>query len=72
MDDLCVEWRSLAAKVNYQAKNSSGAAADWSEAIEWRFGMQDAIDRGVYGCQDHARLSKKACFHLIGLSYRFG
>lgn len=44
VDDLCVRQLSTNAKTNYQAKNSSGAAADWTQEMQERFEMQRRID----------------------------
>lgn len=45
VDDLCVRIENEA-KVNYQAKNSSGAAAAWDDEIEERFERQQTMDLG--------------------------
>lgn len=36
-------------KINYQAKNSSGAAADWTESMKERFAKQQVIDSEFHG-----------------------
>ncbi|QBC43834.1 hypothetical protein [Iodobacter fluviatilis] len=44
VDDLCVRQISIRAKTNYQAKNSSGAPANWDAEMEERFRRQLEID----------------------------
>ncbi len=44
VDDLCIRDDSFLSKTNYQAKNSAGAAADWTDDITNRFMMQKHID----------------------------
>jgi len=44
VDDLCIRQISTSKKINYQAKNSSGAAANWNDALEKRFEWQREID----------------------------
>lgn len=48
VDDLCVKQLSSLTKTNYQAKNSSGQHADWTQDIEQRFAWQRQIDRDVH------------------------
>ena len=50
VDDLCLRRESAGCKVNYQAKNSSGAAASWDGEMEDRFRMQAKIDTDFHGC----------------------
>jgi hypothetical protein len=40
VDDLCIRDNSQKLKTNYQAKNSFGSAADWTDEIEERFRLQ--------------------------------
>lgn len=49
VDDVCVRKLSTAMKTNYQAKNSSGAPADWDEDMRCRFEMQQVIDLRLHG-----------------------
>jgi hypothetical protein len=44
VDDLCVRQQSTKSKTNYQAKNSDGAAANWTAEMQKRFEMQRRID----------------------------
>lgn len=44
VDDLCIRDYSRNNKTNYQLKNSSGKAAQWTPDIEKRFILQRAID----------------------------
>lgn len=44
VDDLCIRDDNSRKKTNYQAKNSAGAAADWTNDITNRFTMQKHID----------------------------
>jgi len=44
VDDLCVRRISSSSKVNYQAKNSPNAAADWDIEMQDRFGWQQKVD----------------------------
>lgn len=49
VDDLCIEWETESIKENFQAKNSTGASANWSLEIQERFEMQAAIDLECLG-----------------------
>lgn len=44
VDDLCVRNVTTGHKVNYQAKNSDGSAANWDADMQNRFDMQAVID----------------------------
>lgn len=44
VDDLCIEDRVNSVKKNFQAKNTEGSTAKWSESHASRFEMQKAID----------------------------
>lgn len=44
VDDFIVRNNKISRKINYQAKNSSGSAADWTDEMHNRFAMQDSID----------------------------
>jgi len=44
VDDLCVRNVTTGHKVNYQAKNSDGSAANWDAEMQNRFDMQAVID----------------------------
>lgn len=44
VDDLCVRSVTTGHKVNYQAKNSDGSAANWDAEMQNRFDMQAVID----------------------------
>lgn len=44
VDDLCIENKLADTKVNYQAKNSSGNAAEWSADLKQRFELQRKLD----------------------------
>ena len=48
VDDFCIRQLSERRKTNYQAKNSSGAAADWDVDMENRFCWQHEIDKKVH------------------------
>lgn len=48
VDDLCVRCVNLGEKINYQAKNSALAAADWDNEMEERFRMQSDIDAAFH------------------------
>ncbi|MBI6731017.1 hypothetical protein YA0032_25390 [Pseudomonas amygdali] len=49
VDDVCVRDLAKSIKINYQAKNSSGAPADWDEDMRVRFEMQQLIDLQLHG-----------------------
>lgn len=49
VDDVCVRDLVRDVKTNYQAKNSSGAPADWDEDMRSRFEMQQVIDLQLHG-----------------------
>ena len=49
VDDICHIDYENQIKYNYQAKNSSGAAADWTDEISERFRKQRAIDASCFG-----------------------
>ncbi len=44
VDDLCVRNTAVPEKINYQAKNSEGGAASWTDDMALRFKMQRQID----------------------------
>lgn len=48
VDDVCVRHLPDLVKMNFQAKNSSGAAADWDADMQERFEMQQKMDIGVH------------------------
>ncbi len=48
VDDICHIDGDKLIKYNYQAKNSSGAAADWTDDISERFRKQRAIDNHCF------------------------
>lgn len=61
VDDLCLRRESAGCKVNYQAKNSSGAAACWDDEIETRFRMQAKIDTEFHGCSISRQVLLVSC-----------
>lgn len=61
VDDLCVRQVSTSSKENYQAKNSSGAAASWNKELEKRFRMQIQIDREFYKCAKSRQILLVSC-----------
>jgi hypothetical protein len=52
VDDLCIKDHSRNTKTNYQAKNSSGKAADWTQQVEERFRFQLCIDKEFFNFQE--------------------
>lgn len=49
VDDLCIRFGSGEEKTNYQAKNSSGTAADFTDDMRERFEKQAIIDQEHHG-----------------------
>lgn len=52
VDDFIVRNKKHSQKDNYQAKNSSGQTADWSDEMQGRFEMQQNIDINFHGYND--------------------
>ncbi|TVU67217.1 hypothetical protein [Cobetia crustatorum] len=48
-------------KINYQAKNSSGAAADWTDSMEERFTKQQEIDIEYHGFENPEQVLLVSC-----------
>lgn len=44
VDDFCVRYNASKTKINYQAKNSAGAPADWTLETTTKFMRQHLID----------------------------
>lgn len=61
VDDLCVRRTSVGGKINYQAKNSSGAAADWDEDMQTRFQWQRKIDLDFHGSSSSEQVLLVSC-----------
>jgi hypothetical protein len=61
VDDICVQQISTKVKTNYQAKNSSGAAADWNDDIKNRFDLQRQIDMEFHKCNDSLQILLVSC-----------
>lgn len=55
VDDLCVRIGSQQ-KINYQAKNSFGNAADWGPDMAERFAKQQVIDADYHGVDKAAQI----------------
>lgn len=55
VDDICVRIGSRQ-KINYQAKNSSGNAADWEPNLADRFAKQQVIDADYHGVDKAAQV----------------
>lgn len=61
VDDLCIRQLSKPHKTNYQAKNSSGTAADWDADMEQRFRWQHEIDREVHKYPSNSQVLLVSC-----------
>lgn len=56
VDDLCVRELTTGHKVNYQAKNSDGTAANWDAEMQNRFDMQAIIDADHHKAASHEQV----------------
>lgn len=56
VDDLCVINKLTNKKTNFQAKNSEGSAASWTEEMQSRFSMQKKIDEDLHGYSDNQQI----------------
>lgn len=76
VDDLCVRNQVIGTKRNYQAKNSDGSAADWTDELRARFEMQIIVDIEhhrvqqqeqvlVVSCADKAAANQKKIPHAM-------
>jgi hypothetical protein len=61
VDDLCVRVGSNELKTNYQAKNSSGAAADFTSEMCERFIKQSIIDKEHFGFENSKQVLLVSC-----------
>lgn len=61
VDDLCLWDKNTNQKTNYQAKNSSGNAASWTEDMEQRFRMQSQVDSEFHGCTNNCQVLLVSC-----------
>lgn len=61
VDDLCIKDYSRNTKTNYQAKNSSGKAAEWTQEIEQRFRFQACIDKEFHNFQESVQVLLVSC-----------
>lgn len=61
VDDLCVRSLTENHKENFQAKNSSGAAASWDAEMEERFRMQMEIDTNFHNAQSNRQVLLVSC-----------
>lgn len=61
VDDLCLRQDSIKYKENFQAKNSSGAAAVWNESLEEKFRMQINIDKNYHNAQESYQTLLVSC-----------
>ncbi|EMU9120611.1 hypothetical protein AAH235_002154 [Providencia stuartii] len=52
VDDLCYLIKDIKQKTNYQAKNSSGSAASWTDEIKERCEKQKVIDIEYHGVRE--------------------
>ncbi|WHS98820.1 MAG: hypothetical protein LZT29_01776 [Pantoea stewartii] len=56
VDDLCIINDLLGFKYNFQAKNSDGSAASWTDTMHDRFCMQKQIDNELFGYPDNQQI----------------
>ncbi|WP_455923063.1 hypothetical protein [Pseudomonas putida] len=56
VDDLCLRNLANGHKVNYQAKNSDGTAANWDADMQTRFEMQAVIDAEHHGARSSEQI----------------
>ncbi|ELY2854878.1 hypothetical protein SMC92_001904 [Cronobacter dublinensis] len=56
VDDLCVINKLTRVKTNFQAKNSDGSAASWTDEMQSRFSMQKKIDEELHGYSDNQQI----------------
>ncbi len=61
VDDLCVRSSIENHKVNFQAKNSSGAAANWDAEMEKRFRMQIEVDTHFHNASSNRQVLLVSC-----------
>lgn len=61
VDDICVRRLSTAEKTNYQAKNSSGAAANWDDEMQDRFDLQRQIDVEFHQSRSSTQILLVSC-----------
>lgn len=61
VDDLCIRDNSQRLKTNYQAKNSFGSAADWTDEIEERFRLQSRIDEEYFKSSRSCQILLVSC-----------
>lgn len=61
VDDICVQQISNSSRINYQAKNSNGTAADWNDDIKNRFLCQQKIDMEFHGSNYSSQILLVSC-----------
>lgn len=61
VDDLCVSYEDSKTKISFQAKNSSLAAADWTQEITDRFEIQYRIDIDHYNYKTSEQVLVVSC-----------